>query len=371
MNTLNFLHLPKKNPKKKFILQSGKIQKLLFTVCIMALVTSCSTTSQTPDTTPEVTPNVQTPDITPEDATPPDTEEAVTVRLGMLSGPTGMGAAKLMADAQAGLTENSYETELFASNDQVAAQLTNGSMDIAALSTSVAATLYNKGVPITLLVVNTEGVLYLLEKGDTITKFEDIQGKTIWATGQGANPEYILQRLLQEANLDPQTDVTIEWLTAEEIAANMTTQESGICMLPVPATTALMLKDSSIQEVANISQLWSSAVSPVLPMGCVVVRNQFLEEHPETVTQFLAEYQESIAYMQEGGDDQAQLIADFSITPSAAVAKAALPASNITFYTGRAMKADLETYFVSLFKMDPDCIGGSLPYDDFYYVEGT
>lgn len=340
--------------------------KFLLVACSLALLISCGTPAADPAPTTDTTTETST---TQEEDTATTTEDGKNiVRLSMLSGPTGMGAAKLMADGQSGTTKNHYETEIFASNDQVVAQLSSGSTDIAALSTSVAATLLSKNIPITVLTINTEGVLYLLEKGDTITSFEDVVGKTIWATGQGANPEYILNELLSKAGIHPVRDVTIEWMTAEEVSAKMTSEEAGICMLPVPATTALMLSNSDIKEVIDLGKLWSSAVSPVLPMGCVVVRNQFLKENPDAVNDFMEEYAASIAYMEEAGDDQAQLVADFGITPSAAVAKEALPKSSLCFITGLSMKANLESYYQVMFKANPDSIGGGMPYDDFYYV---
>ncbi len=335
----------------------------LLLACGLTLLASCGNQASQFAETPQGDQSATPDDLPPEDSTP-----SQSLHLTMLTGPTGMGAAKLITDAQAGTTQNQYEVEILEGNDQVAALLTSGETDIAALSTSVAATLANKGVPLTLLAVNTQGVLYLLEKGETLTTLEDLAGKTIYATGQGANPEYILTALLENAGLIPGETVTIQWLTAEEVAAKMITEEEGIAMLPVPATTALMLKDEGIRQALDLNHLWSQQFSPVLPMGCVVVHTDFLEEQPQAVATFLEEYEASILYMQEEGGDQAQLIADLGIVPSVEVAAAALPSSNITYYAGRGMKADLELYFTKLFQANPDSIGGGMPYDDFFYL---
>lgn len=351
----------------------------------LLLLTSCGQ-SNTTTTTSTPAPSDNTSSPSQADTTPPTTDNTdkddtssldnflrgeVDVNLVMLTGPTGMGAAKLIADNEAGQTLNPYNVTMLSANDQAVAMLTSGEADIVALSTSVAATLYNKTSDISMLAVNTLGVLYILEKGndteDALVSVEDLRGKTIWTTGQGANPEYILHKLLTQAGLDPETDVTIEWMTAEEVSAKMISAESGVAMLPVPASTALCLKDDTVVEAIDLSSEWDRLVGSSLPMGCVVVRNEFLNAHPDVVASFLVDYEMSILYMLEEGDDQAQLVADAEITPSVAVAEEALPKANLTFVTGSDMQAMLRSYYVVLYQANTDSIGGGQPYDDFYF----
>lgn len=67
------------------------------------------------------------------------------------------------------------------------------------LPTNAAAALYAKtNGKIQVLAVNTLGVLYMLENGDSIQSVADLKGKTIYSTGQGANPEYILNYILEQ-----------------------------------------------------------------------------------------------------------------------------------------------------------------------------
>lgn len=344
----------------------------------LLLLTSCSQSTDTQSPTPSTdspsssTSTPQEPDSSENTDTSQEPELLsrgdVEVNLVMLTGPTGMGAAKLIADNQEDVTANPYNVTLLSANDQAVAMLSSGEADIAALSTSVAATFYNKASNTTILGINTLGVLYLLEKGtETLISVEDLKGQTIWTTGQGANPEYILDKLLTEAGLDPDEDVDIQWMTAEEVSANMLTHDSGIAMLPVPASTALLLKDDAVVEAVDLSEQWERLVGSSLPMGCVVVRNEFLEEYPDAVARFMQDYEASISYMLEEGDDQAQLVTDTEITPSLMVAQLALPKANLTFVTGNQMQAMLRSYYAIMFAANPDSIGGGQPYDDFYF----
>ena len=296
----------------------------------------------------------------------------------VLSGPTGVGAAKLMVDnenvtaeavanGEANPVINSAVVE--ADNQVVSSALINGDADIAAVATNVAATLVNKNPEsIQVLAVNTLGVLYILEKGDTVTSMADLAGKTVYATGEGANPQYVLNYLLTENGVDP-ADVDIQWMTAQEVSAQMVSSEDGICMLPVPAATALMVQDAGVRQALSLTDEWSKVSDGQLAMGCIVARTDYIEENPQGVEAFLAAYQDSIAYMSnpDNINDAAELVAQYGITANAAIAKAAIPQCNLTYLAGDEMKEVLESYYQVLLDADPASIGGALPEDAFYY----
>ena len=107
----------------------------------------------------------------------------VTVRVMALKGPTGMGMVQLMENDKNGTSANDYEFTLAAAPTEVVAAIVKGSVDIAAIPVNLAAVLFNKAdvEDISFAAVNTLGVLYLMENGNTITKLEDIKGKKIEA----------------------------------------------------------------------------------------------------------------------------------------------------------------------------------------------
>ena len=293
------------------------------------------------------------------------------VNLMVLSGPTGVGAAKLLHDNELDASANHYSVTVATDNSEVTAALTNQTVDIAAIATNAAAVLSAKNEEsIQVLAVNTLGVLYILEKGDTVHSIADLAGKTLYCPSntRGANPEHILNHLLSKTNMD-QAAVNIEWLTPQEITTQITSSDAGICMLPVPAATALMVQDSEVREAVSLSQAWEELEDAPLPMGCVVVRTAFAEENPQAVEAFLEEYRQSIEYMNDSANlaDAAALVAEYGIAPNAKVAEKAIPQCSLTFLTGQEMRNVLEGYYEILFQAEPKSIGGGLPYDSFYY----
>ena len=344
-----------------------KLSLLLAAAMSLSLMAGCVKTPPAAEPAPPQEPEVVEP--APDPAGDPEAVEPIN--FAVLSGPTGVGAAKLITDAQNDATQMSYQTTVAAANDEITPALINGTLDIAAVATNLAANLNAKtegGIQV--LCVNTLGVLYILEKGDTVHVMADLKGKTLYAPSntKGANPEHILNHLLTESGVDP-TEVDIQWLTPQEITAKMTTEDAGICMLPVPAATAVLAKDANVRQAISLSDAWEQVEGSPLPMGCVVARSEFVERDPQAVEAFLSEYEQSIAYVSDEANraDASEMIAQLAITPSAGIAAKAIPQCNLTFVTGEEMKDTLEGYYQILFQNAPDSIGGAMPYDSFYY----
>ena len=301
--------------------------------------------------------------------------EVPTIRFMALSGPTGVGASWLMDSYSA---ENSFDgmpfvldSAIVTDNQEVTNALTNKTVDIAAIATNSAATLYAKSEGgIQVLAINTLGVLYILEKGDAVHSMADLKGKTLYAPSntRGANPEHILNHLLDGNGVDP-SEVNIEWLTPQEITAKITSADAGVCMLPVPAATALMVQDSAVREAVSLSEAWRDLEGSELPMGCLAARTEFIENSdPALIEAFISLYGDSISFME--GPGAGSLAVELGILPNEKVAELAIPQCSLTLITGQEMKTMLEDYYSILFQAEPKSIGGGLPYDNFYYGVG-
>ena len=357
-----------------------KLLALTLSLALTAGLAACSTQAPAEDTAvPESTaPAAETQTPAAETAVPYQ-----TVHLGLLSGPTGMGAAKMISDSDAayaqiedgtydpsnGVLEH-YEVTLGSdpAND-IVPRLTNGELDIAAIPTNLAATLYNRtDGGIKLLALNTLGVLHILENGDTVNSLADLEGRTLYATGQGSNPEYVLNYLLEANGLDPAADVDIQWLASEELTARMASGDIDLCMLPVPAATTVMMQNSDVRDAIDLNDAWTeSGAQGTFTMGCLVARTEWLEDNSELVPGILEEYAASIDYANSNPEEASALIEQYGIVPKAAVAQAAIPQANMVCVTGEDMKG-IADYYQVLFDADPTSIGGAIPGEDFYYI---
>lgn len=284
---------------------------------------------------------------------------AEPVNIAALKGPTGMGISYLMDDA------DKYNVELQDAPDVVVGKFVSGEIDIAAVPINLAATLYNKTEgDVVLLNLNTLGVLYILENGDTVQSLADLAGKTVYASGEGATPQFVLDYLLAENGLTDQ--VTVEYVGEHTaLAAMVASGEAQIALLPEPFVSAATIKNPETRVALDLNTAWEAASGTKLVMGVYIARRAFFDAHPDQVKAFLADYAASVEKVNTAAD-AAQKIADLGIVGSAAIAKAAVPRSYIVSITGDEMKSAASAVLNVLFTANPVSIGGKLPGDDLY-----
>ena len=293
---------------------------------------------------------------------------AEPLRVAALKGPTAMGMVKMMSDDGG----SNYSFDIHAAADEITPKLVQGELDVAALPANLAAVLYQrtKG-DLQVLAVNTLGVLYIAERGDSIHSVADLKGRTIYSAGKGSTPEYALNYILRQNGLEPGVDMTIEYKSehAECLAALMA-DASACAMLPQPFLTIAMTKADDMRMALDLTQEWDKLQSEggsAMITGVVVARRAAVEENPEAIDMFLADYAESVVYTNADVPGAAELIGQYDIV-TAEVAEAALPACNIVCITGAEMQQKLSGYLEVLFKQDPESVGGALPDAQFYYV---
>lgn len=296
-------------------------------------------------------------------------EDTTTIKVAALKGPTAMGMVKMMDDAK---TTKNYEFQIKAAIDEITPLLVKGDVDIAAVPANLASVLYNNTEgEVKVLAINTLGVLYIVENGDSIQDISDLKGKTIYTSGKGATPEYTLNYILKENGIDPDKDVTIEYKSEHaECVAVLASEENAIAMLPQPFVTTAQAKNDKIRIALDMNDEWDKLQmkedKSALVTGAIVVRTQFLEEHTELVNKFLDAYKDSVEYVNSNIEEAAVMIEEQDIIP-AAVAKIALPYCNIVFIEGEEMKTKLSGYYSILFEQNKKSVGGTLPDDTFYY----
>ena len=296
------------------------------------------------------------------------------VRIAGLKGPTTMGLVNLLDMERSGKASQHYDLQLYGAADEIVPKLIKGELDMAAIPANLAATLYQKtNGGIQVMAVNTLGVLYVVEKGDSIHSFADLKGRTILSTGKGTTPEYVLRYLLTKNGLDPDKDVKIEYYSeASEVTAQMAaSKKDAIAVLPQPYVTAAQLKDSSLRVVLDLTREWNKVCDTQLITGVTVVRTEYAKENPDIVANFLRDYEKSIKAAQTDIAGTAALCEETGVVAKKAIAQKALPQCNIVYRVGDEMKADVNAYLKVLYDASHAAVGGKLPDANFYYTKAT
>ena len=301
-------------------------------------------------------------------ALPAALAESTPVRVGALKGPTAMGMVQMMENKA-----DAYAFTLAAAPDEIVPLLVKGELDIAAVPANLGSVLYNNTQgAVKALAINTLGVLYIVERGDTVHSVADLKGRTLVTAGKGSTPEYALNYILRGNGLDPEADLTVEFKSEHaECLAAMLQDEGIVAMLPQPFATVAQAKAQDMRVALDLTKEWDAlqadAEAPsAMVTGIAVARAAFIDENPEAVAQFMADYAESVKFAQDDVEGAAKLIGQFDIF-EAGPAQKALPFCNIVFIDGEAMKAKLGGYLAALMEQDPTAVGGALPGEDFYY----
>ena len=286
----------------------------------------------------------------------PALAEDAPINVLALKGPTGIGMVQMMDQ-----NDGTYAFTLAGAPDEAVAAVASGSADIAAVPTNLAATL------------NTLGVLHILEAGESIQSVEDLAGRTLYATGQGSTPEYVLNYILSQYGLTDQ--VTVEYKAEHsELATLAAAGEVDLVMLPEPNVTSVLMNNADFREALDVTELFGQAAEKagqggtVLSMGCVIARKDFVQQNPEKVAAFMDAYAASVAFVNGDVEAASALVEEQGILPKAAVAARAIPNCHIVFVEGEEMKAQIEPFFQMLYDANPASVGGALPGEDFYYA---
>ncbi len=344
-----------------------KLMALFLAMIMVMSMAACSTEPTEPEKEPEESSSVSE-ETSSEEEIPDEPEfTGAQINIGVLKGPTGMGAAWLMEQDELGNTVNDYEFTVAGAADELTGRLVQGDLHMAALPTNAISTLYNKTEgKIVTLGVNTLGVLYILENGENISSIVDLEGKTICASGLGSTAEAALNHLLSVNGVT----ADIYWASEHaEVVSLALKGDYDVVMLPEPFVTNFLGKAAenglTFRVALDLAKEWENATGKELTMGGIAVRKDFLEQNPEAVAEFIKDYGLSIEFTNANPTEAGVIIEKYEIM-AAKVAENAIPRCNIVWLTGDEYKSVLEDFLTVLYEGNPQSVGGNLPKEDFY-----
>lgn len=299
-------------------------------------------------------------------------EEPAAIRIGGLKGPTSMGLVFLQEQTGNGEAGNDYEFTMAVAADELLPLMIRGELDIALIPANVASVLYNKTQgEVSVIDINTLGVLYMVSGDESLDSMDSLRGRTIYLTGKGTTPDYVLQYLLKANGIAP-SECALEYRSeATEVSALLAEQPEAVGLLPQPFVTVACTQNEELRVVMDMNEQWNlvqGESGSSMVTGVTVVRNAFLQEYPEAVRTFMEEHAASAQAILEDPDKGAELVASAGIVTREPIARKAIPQCNITYIDGEEMQKALSGYLQVLFEQDPAAVGGALPGEDFYYI---
>lgn len=294
--------------------------------------------------------------------------EKKTLKIASLKGPTSMGLVSLMKESEE-QKNTKYDFSMYTTADEIVPLMVKGEIDIAAIPANLASVLYHKtNGEVSVLNINTLGVLYILENKTTIHSFADLKGRKVYMTGKGTIPEYVMRYLMKENGLEEE-DIVLEFKSEPlEIANILSTESDAIAVMPQPFVSVAMKQNESLRIALDLTEEWErvNTSNSSCITGVTIVRNDVLKENQEMVAAFLSDQEKSVQDTNANVANAAVLMEEYDIVKEN-VAKEAIPYCNLTYISGAEMKEQLGGYLLVLYELNKESVGGSLPEDAFYY----
>ena len=138
--------------------------------------------------------------------------------------------------------------------------------------------------------VVTWGVLYVMARDESITKIEDLAGKHILYSNKNEAPDLIFRLILKWAGLDPDKDVTLEYVGSpnEEVPLFLTGR-GDVAVMHEPASTAALIKAKAegipLFRAFDVTEVYGKHTGrgPSIPQVGLAVSEAFLDAHEDVV----------------------------------------------------------------------------------------
>lgn len=326
-----------------------KLFALLLVAAMLATLAACGTKQDETKTT--------------EPSTVSD-EREVKTRVAVLNGPTGLGLSKFKNDRS-----YAYTVDYHSDPQEIVPLVIKGEVDIAAVPLNLAANIYKKtNGAVQMIAISTLGVLHVLSADESIKSVADLKGKTVYATGQGSTPEYIINYILEKNGIDPEKDIDLQYKSAHNELATLAVEgKAEICILPEYFATKVALKSEKMKKVIDLTDEWNKVSEAQLAMGCYIARKEYIEANPEIIAEFIDFAEISTNYVNEIMLSTSFLLSE-KLFETKEEAEQAVKGSNMVMITGDEMKQIAASNFEVLYNADPAAVGGELPNDALYYV---
>lgn len=239
--------------------------------------------------------------------------------------------------------------------------------EIYAFPLTVVSKLYNKGMDVKLLNVNTWGVAYFLTSDETVKTWKDLKGKTIYKTLKSSPPDIFTRYFLDKAGLKEKEDYKVVYATKMELANLLIQGKVENATLIEPLVTMVMMKNPKVKRVISFEKEWQKIKNDDshIPAAGMGVLGKFSEENPELVKKFNVEYEKALNWIVENPKEAGKLAAKIGMKPK--VIEKAIPNMGLKFVAAKDVKEILDEYYNMLKNYDPKTVGGKVPNENFYF----
>ncbi len=350
------------------------MKKLLLVTMLSALaLVSCTkeeapveTTPETTETAPATTESTETAEEpkseTTENTTPTD------VKMIMPYGTPALSAVQFITEQPAFEGNVNVTYEPIEATDVLTTALVNGEADIAIVPTNLVATLNSKGLDYKLVGTSVWGTFYIASS-EGIDTLDELKGKTVTTFGQNLTPDAILKYILVGNGINPDTDLTLNYLGgAPEVATSFIAGESNTVLATQPVLTGMLLKRQDAVAAIDLQDEWENLTGfESYPQASLIISNELIESNPTFVENFISQYDDSIDWVNENPKAAGDYYEALNLGLTSAVLEKAIPECSLDFVDSADAHDSIASYLDILFHFNPKLVGESQPDESIYY----
>ncbi len=294
---------------------------------------------------------------------------ATTISVGVPVAPPALPVLHMMEDKLLG--ENvTIDVNIWGAPEELLAMVQGSEHDMYAFPLTLVSSLYNKGMDVRLMNVNTWGVTYFMTTDPDFKSWNDLAGKTVYIPLRSSPPDALTQYFLNEAGLEIGKDVEVVYATTSEVSALLASGEAQYATLIEPQVTVAMKKNPNVRRALSFEEEWQrvTGTDTMIPNAGFGTTQTFIDENPDLVAQFQKAYAESVQWIQNNPEEAAAL-AEKHLGMKAPMVQAAIPNMGMHFKSAQDAKAELDAFYGLLHNFEPSMIGGKLPDSGMLYAE--
>lgn len=256
--------------------------------------------------------------------------------------------------------------------DELRAGLTSGEITLSVVPVQTATNLYNRGFPLRLANVMTNGLLYIISEDPAVNAIPDLEGRTIAIPFRGDTPEIIFGQLLVHHGMEGEARPSISYAASPTEAMQLfLAGRVDAALTAEPSTTAAILRGrqagKTVRRAISIQDEWGAMTDgpPVLPQAGLAVTDRFMEAHGDAVPAILTALEATVVDVLANPEAAAMNATGALGTPAPLLA-ASIPTSNLVARPAKEARADVERMLTAMAGADMAKLGGKMPDDSFF-----
>ena len=302
----------------------------------------------------------------------------------VLAGPPAMVSAPLLQMIDSGALADIADTvefRLWKNPDQLRLLTLGKQADFVAMPSNVAANLYNRDVPVTLLNISAWGILHIVSRDPALKTLADFRGKEIAMPFRADMPDLVFGLLARQQGLNPKTDFNLRYIASPLDAMQLLIMRRvDHALLAEPAVSMALRKTGSyplkliapeLHRSLDLQQEWARVYQrPARIPQAGLAAIGAVRQDAAVMQRVNQAYAEALQYCQQNPQPCATTMIRAIPMLSAEAVVDALQFSGMESVNLPQAEDELRFFFSQLLQQDAAILGGRMPDDAFFAPAG-